>query len=70
MERDRYDLLDMCIATIKLKYNACISPEQLQDVLNKEFPRMMFSIDEIVEFHMLAIEIEDNQLILKNTGNG
>lgn len=70
MTKDRLDLLDICISAVNLKYKSYNSPEQLQDLLDIEFPRLSFTIDEIVEFNSLSMDIEDNLLILKNTGNG
>jgi hypothetical protein len=71
MNKDRSDLLDMSIGLIELKYGNKQQRDynELYALLDQEFPKMRFSLDEIVEYYALSLEMEDRLITFKNATN-
>ena len=71
MDKDRADLIDIAITVVEQRFGSLTNVfyEDLFKILDLYFPLLRFTLDEIVEHYSLAIEVEDTNLILINTGN-
>ena len=69
MTNDRRDLIIFCLDLLTISYgNKQTSFEEIYEQLNKDFPHLKISLDEVIDVYILSIDEEDAKLILKNAG--